>query len=71
MKYKLDNKLKDITIIPENMKDGYYIGKVLEKHKMPHRLTITNGELTDVTFGIMNLWAFLAYDSLKPQENKT
>ena len=71
MKYQLDNKLKNITLIPESIKDGFYIGKVEEKHKIPCTLTFTNGELTKVTFGIMNFWAYLTYDkpSPKPQEN--
>lgn len=70
MKYQLDNKSKDITLIPESKKDGFYIGKALERHKIPNTLTFVNGELTKVKIGIMNLWAYLAYDHPEPQENK-
>jgi len=62
MKYSLDNKLKNITLIPESKKDSFYIGKALERHKIPHQLSFTNGELEKATMGIMNLWSYLAYD---------
>ena len=62
MKYELDNKLKDIKIIPETKKDAFLIGQALQKHKIPHQLTVISGELESANFGIMNLWSYLAFD---------